>query len=314
LVNHAKVGGVYDKGKGALVLLDVETKDESGQVVLFNQFSLFVRGIGGFGGAKQPPQPSNEAPVRPPDVVHRESTAPSQAILYRLSGDTNPLHIDPAMAAMGGFNQPILHGLCSFGYAVRAVLRHFANNDASLFKSVRVRFVKHVFPGETLITEMWKVSPTTIVFRVKVAERGEYVLSNAAVELHGPAQSAQEAAPAVPVSTTPFAADAVFAELTKRVNKDLVSKINATYRFDITKDSVKRHFLVDVKNDNGKVAEVTAAQAADCTIGIKDDDFVLLMQGKLNAQKAFMGGQLSVKGNMALAQKLRLLAGAPSKL
>ncbi len=105
---------------------------------------------------------------------------------YRLgSGDMNPLHVDPSMSMMGGFANPILHGLCSFGFASRAVLKTFADNDPSRFQSIRVRFAKHVFPGDDLTTEMWRVSPTRIIFRCLA--RGEVVLANAAITLNAAA-------------------------------------------------------------------------------------------------------------------------------
>jgi putative sterol carrier protein len=211
------------------------------------------------------------------------------------------------------------------GFAVRAVIKHFANNDASLFKSVRVRFVKHVFPGETLITEMWKVSPTTIVFRVKVAERGEYVLGNAAVELRGPVPGSAPVAAAVevkapapaPAAAAPaaggakFKSEAIFAELKKRADPALVKQVGVIYRFDLTAGGSTRSWLVDLKNGSGSVAETKADTAAECAIIISDDDFVQLMAGKLNAQNAFMKGQIKIKGNMMLAQKLKLLSSAP---
>lgn len=181
---YPKISQVYDKGSGMLVITDTMCHDESGEEISFSQSSMFIRGIGGYGGERGPSSDINVAPDRAPDAVQSEKTLPQQALIYRLSGDINPLHADPAMAAMGGFDKPILHGLCSFGFAGRAALKHFCNNDPAQFKSIKVRFSKHVFPGETLVTEMWKVSDTKIVFRCKVAERNEVVLSNAAVELN----------------------------------------------------------------------------------------------------------------------------------
>lgn len=183
IVCSPRISNIYDKGSGLLMVTDTVCHDEQGNEIAFNQSSMFIRGLGGFGGERGSSSSDNVPPEREPDAVHQQATLPQQALIYRLSGDINPLHADPNMAAIGNFDRPILHGLCTFGFAGRAVLKHFCNNDPSHFKSIRVRFSKHVFPGETLITEMWKVSDTKVVFRCKVAERNEYVLTHASVEL-----------------------------------------------------------------------------------------------------------------------------------
>ena len=180
---YPRISQVYDKGSGLLMVTDTVCKDETGDEVSFSQSSMFIRGLGGFGGERGSSMDSNVPPDRAPDAVQRERTLPQQALIYRLTGDINPLHADPAMAAIGGFDKPILHGLCTFGFTGRAVLKHFCDNDPSRFKSIKVRFSKHVFPGETLVTEMWKVSESKVIFRCKVEERNEIVLSSAAVEL-----------------------------------------------------------------------------------------------------------------------------------
>jgi 3-hydroxyacyl-CoA dehydrogenase/3a,7a,12a-trihydroxy-5b-cholest-24-enoyl-CoA hydratase len=181
---YPKISHIYDKGSGMVVITDTACLDENGQEIAFNQSTNFIRGLGGFGGERGPSaSEQNIAPDRAPDFVAEQKTLPQQALLYRLSGDINPLHADPQMAAIGGFDRPILHGLCTFGFAARAVLKHVCGNDPTRFKSIKVRFTRHVFPGETLVTEIWKVSDNRAIFRVKVAERGEIVLNNAAVEL-----------------------------------------------------------------------------------------------------------------------------------
>lgn len=183
--NTAHIANIYDKGSGALVLLDVHTADQAtGEEIAYNQVSLFIRGIGGFGGERGPSSSAAPLPDRAPDAIHREKTKENQALLYRLaSGDFNPLHADPAFAAAGGFDRPILHGLCTFGFAGRAVLRHFAGNDPARLKSIRSRFTRHVFPGETIVTEMWSDGEDRVMFQCKVAERDEIVLSGGVVEL-----------------------------------------------------------------------------------------------------------------------------------
>jgi len=188
LMNYAHVSHIYDKGKGALLLVDCTSKDEKGEEVCFNQLSLYIRGIGGFGGDRGSNAELENFPSRKPDAIQLQKTNPNQALLYRLCGDLNPLHADPQMASFGGFEKPILHGLCTFGIAGTAVLKHFCDDDPRKLKSIRVRFSKHVFPGETVITEMWRISPTKVVFQCKVVERPEVgpVLSNCVIELHLP--------------------------------------------------------------------------------------------------------------------------------
>lgn len=183
LISYPKIAGIYDKGKGALVEIDVITKNSKGETIFTNRFSNFIRGEGGFGGDRGP-EPGLEPPDREPDRVVAMQTLPQQALLYRLSGDVNPLHADPGFAAFGGYEKPILHGLCTFGFAGRAVLREYCANDPARFKAIKVRFSRHVFPGETIVTEMWEVEPDKIIIRCKTAERGEYCLTNAAVWLN----------------------------------------------------------------------------------------------------------------------------------
>jgi 3-hydroxyacyl-CoA dehydrogenase/3a,7a,12a-trihydroxy-5b-cholest-24-enoyl-CoA hydratase len=184
VVTEGVVSGIYDKGKGALVTIDFSTKDKAtGKELIKNVMSAFIRGEGGFGGDAKAPEPGNEPPDREPDATIEYTTTRQQALLYRLSGDKNPLHVDPNMAKMGGFDVPILHGLCTFGNLGRAVIEAYCDDDPSRFKSIKVRFSKPVFPGETIATQMWKVSDTEIVCKARVVERDLDVITNACVTL-----------------------------------------------------------------------------------------------------------------------------------
>jgi len=173
------IRAIYDKGRGALIVADAETTDEAGEVLCVNTFGAFVRGEGGFGGDRGPSGPKNVPPERPPDEVVEMQTLPQQALIYRLSGDRNPLHADPNFAKMAGYDQPILHGLCTFGHVARAVIQKYCGGDPDRFKGLDVRFSGVVFPGDKIITEMWKESNTQITLQAKT-QRGEVVLGNAA--------------------------------------------------------------------------------------------------------------------------------------
>ncbi|KYR01300.1 hypothetical protein DLAC_11509 [Tieghemostelium lacteum] len=184
LTTTSKVSGLYDKVKGVLLVVQADTSDQNGQLIFSNKISLFIRGIGGFGGDKGPKEKPFVIPKRSCDAQSSFTTTEDQALIYRLSsGDLNPLHADPEMAKQGNFSKPILHGLCSLGIASKAVLEHFCNNNSDQFKSVQVRFSKPVFPGETIITQMWLINPTLVHFIAIVKERNETVLSGGIVEI-----------------------------------------------------------------------------------------------------------------------------------
>jgi acyl dehydratase len=179
VTTSGKVAAIYDKGKAALVVLEMETKDSAGEALFTNRFSLFLRGEGGFGGDSGPPA-GNAAPDRQPDQVVESRTLPQQALLYRLSGDKNPLHADPDFAKMAGFDTPILHGLCSYGVVCKAVVDAALGGDTGRVARYQARFAGVVFPGETIVTSMWK-DGSTIFIDARTKERGTPVISNAAI-------------------------------------------------------------------------------------------------------------------------------------
>ena len=181
VVNRGRVAELWDKGKACLCVLEVETRLESGEPLFTNRFGLFLRGEGGFGG-EPGPKPGNEPPAREPDGVIETPTLPQQALIYRLSGDRNPLHADPDFAKMGGFERPIIHGLCSFGIVCKAIVDDVLAGDTTRVARYQVRFRGVGFPGETYLTSYWKEGDR-IVIEAKSKERDQVVISNAAITL-----------------------------------------------------------------------------------------------------------------------------------
>jgi acyl dehydratase len=175
-----RVANVYDKGSGALVVLESEATDAATGRFLFRGLSgLFFKGegFGGYGGDRGPSE-RIEPPRRSPDVEGSYRTLPQQALLYRLCGDRNPLHVDPEVAHKAGFDRPILHGLCTFGMVCKKVIELVLDGDPASVRAYETRFAGHVFPGETIRLRVWREGNRVIV-DAQTEERGTPVVVGA---------------------------------------------------------------------------------------------------------------------------------------
>ncbi len=185
LRGETRFEAVYDKGadKGSLVRTVREIyMEDTGEHLATTVMTSLLRGDGGMGGSDGSPPPPYAIPDREPDAVVALETSINQAAIYRLSGDENPLHIDPEVARAAGFERPILHGLCTFGVVGRALLHELCNNDATRLRRMDVRFSSPVYPGETIVTEIWREGPGKAACRARVAGRKVIVIDNGHVE------------------------------------------------------------------------------------------------------------------------------------
>ncbi|XP_072050922.1 peroxisomal multifunctional enzyme type 2-like isoform X3 [Amphiura filiformis] len=309
LHNEFTIADVLDKGSGALILMDVHSYDENKELVAYNQFSTFVVGSGGFGGkrASDKIKATVKAPKRAPNASMKETTSADQAALYRLSGDYNPLHIDPSFAAMGGFSKPILHGLCSFGFAVRHVLKTYANNDVTKFKAVKVRFVKPVYPGQTIQTDMWQEG-NRILFQSKVAETGDVVISGAYVDLHAVSKAGAGEAAEEQSSGPEVQSDMIFAEIEKRIAEfpDMTKKLKGVFLYNINvKKKLAAQWTIDLKKGASVYrGEPKGGVKPDVTLTVEDEDFIALAMGQLRPETAYSERRVKIKGRVILLTKL----------
>jgi 3-hydroxyacyl-CoA dehydrogenase/3a,7a,12a-trihydroxy-5b-cholest-24-enoyl-CoA hydratase len=317
LTTKGVVKEIWDKGKGALVVVGGDSYDEDGDLLIKSDMTIFVRGAGGWGGERGPSADVNVPPERAPDLVVEDAIPANQALVYRLSGDWNPLHADPDMARAFGFEKPILHGLCTFGYAGRRVLEKFApDGNPDFFKSIKVRFADNVYPGDTLVTEMWKESEQRIVFQCKVKERDAVVISNAAIELFEELpkpkekkKSAGEAAAAGPVE--PTVADIIAAaNQYLAANPGIAEKAQAMFQLNLSNPSSV--WTIDLKAGTAGPGEAPAKP--DATLELADADYVALQKGEADPIKLFSTGKLKVAGDMMSVNKLEGLLKMPFEL
>jgi acyl dehydratase len=176
----ATVTGIYDKGSGALVeSQSVAVDAATGEPMITTRSSTFIRGEGGFGGDRGTAEPW-QLPDRAPDHKVVEQTRPEQALLYRLSGDRNPLHVDPKFAARGGFSRPILHGLCTYGVTGRVLLHELCGSDPARFISMGGRFSAPVLPGDALVVSIWAAEDGSAAFQT-AKEDGTVVIDRGRV-------------------------------------------------------------------------------------------------------------------------------------
>ncbi len=175
-----RITEVWDKGKAAVLGVESTGRDKDGELFK-TRATLFVRGAGGFGGERGPSSAGvNAPPDRDPDKVVEDVTRPEQGAIYRLSGDRNPIHIDPDFAKIGGFERPFVHGLCTYGFIGRASLAELCGGDPARFKSFSGRFADQVYFGDTIITKIWNVSDGEAILQGETQE-GTVVLSQAKV-------------------------------------------------------------------------------------------------------------------------------------
>lgn len=168
---QGRIAEVWDKGKAAVLGMESVAEDDQGPLFT-TKSTIFVRDAGGFGGDRGPSASGrNQPPDRDPDHVITQQTRIEQGALYRLSGDRNPLHIDPEFAGMAGFDRPILHGLCTYGFAARAALGALCDWDPARFRSLEARFADVVFPGDTVITKIWRTGAEEAVLVVETDRR-----------------------------------------------------------------------------------------------------------------------------------------------
>jgi len=328
MTTEGMITNYYDKGtKGALVVAQSETSHSTGKKLFTSIITLFGRLDGGFGG-KNAPLETLDFPDREPDFIVVTTPSPDQPLLYRLSGDTFGLHVDAEFAKMVGFERPIMHGLCTYGFACRALMTSLTPGNPGKVRRLACRFLQALYPGEPIKTLVWRTREGMAVWRTINANTGDVVIDRGVFE-YGEIPSAREGArehehlnhltgdnlPTSPTKDDRPAVDAeigelsmvkaIFEKMPSIFDADAAKGVEATFQFNIPGEG-GGDWYAEVK---GGACKVEAGVHPNPTSTIKMDaaDFVDMINGKLSAMQAFTSGKLKIGGDIMKSQLITRL-------
>lgn len=299
LKTDAYVVDVLDKRSGAVIIINAETFDSTGNPIVRTQSSVFIVGAGNFGGKKDSDKliATVTSPDRAPDCTIEVKTCVNAAALFRLSGDLNPMHIDPGFSIIAGHKIPIMHGLNTMGLSVKAILGKYAGNQAELLKAVKSRFSKPVIPGQSLNVQTWR-NGNRIHFKTSVVETGQDVLVGGFVDLKSVIMNRTAA--------KKLESDVIFEGIQKKIdaNPEKAKAVKGIFLYKILDGGkLAKEWTLDLIN--GKIHEGKVDRVKiDTTLSVEDKILIEIATGKLNPQAAFMKGKLKITGNIMLTQKL----------
>jgi acyl dehydratase/putative sterol carrier protein len=328
LTTEGIITNYYDKGtKGALIVAQSETSHSTGIKLFTSVITLFGRLDGGFGG-KNAPHETLDIPNREPDFIVEATPSPDQPLLYRLSGDTFGLHVDAEFAKMVGFERPIMHGLCTYGFACRALMTSLTPGNPGKVRRLACRFLQALYPGEPIKTLVWKTKVGTAVWRTINASTGDVVIERGLFEYgeippvgegarvnersnqltgdNPPTSRTKEDRPAVGAEIGELSmVKAIFEKMPSIFNADAAKGVDATFQFNISGEG-GGDWYAEVK---GGACKVEAGVHSNPTTTIKMDapDFVDMINGKLPAMQAFTSGKLKIGGDIMKSQLITRL-------
>jgi acyl dehydratase/putative sterol carrier protein len=328
LTTEGMITNYYDKGtKGALVVAQSETSHSTGIKLFTSVITLFGRLDGGFGG-KNAPHETLDIPNREPDFIVEATPSPDQPLLYRLSGDTFGLHVDAELAKMVGLERPIMHGLCTYGFACRALMTSLTPGNPEKVRRLACRFLQALYPGEPVKTLVWRTKEGMAVWRTINASTGDIVIERGVFEYgeipragegarvnersnqltgdNPPTSRTKEDRPAVDAEIGELSmVKAIFEKMPSIFNADAAKGVDATFQFNISGEG-GGDWYAEVK---GGACKVEAGVHSNPTTTIKMDapDFVDMINGKLPAMQAFTSGKLKIGGDIMKSQLITRL-------